>query len=52
MAKKKIETKVEKIEKACECPEVTKVTISPLTADFGREDLNTLRDKINEIINR
>lgn len=24
--------------------------ISPITTDFGREDLNELRDKINELI--
>lgn len=24
--------------------------VSPLTIEFGREDLNLLRDKINEII--
>lgn len=26
--------------------------IEPLTIDFGREDLNLMRDKINEIIIR
>ena len=26
--------------------------ITKITADFGREDLNTLRDKINEIIEK
>lgn len=25
-------------------------SIAPLTNDFGREDLNELRDKINEVI--
>lgn len=26
--------------------------ISPITTDFGREDLNQLRDKLNELIAR
>lgn len=26
--------------------------ISPITTNFGREDLNQLRDKINEIIEK
>ena len=31
---------------------VNKVAITPLTVDFGREDLNNLATKINEIIAR
>lgn len=42
MAKKK-ETTEEKVEEV-------KPTISPLTEQFNIADLNTLRDKINEII--
>lgn len=41
MVKKKEETKEEK-----------KVEISPITLDFGRADLNQLRDKLNELIAR
>lgn len=29
-----------------------KEEIVPLSVDFGREDLNALRDKINEIIEK
>lgn len=28
----------------------SKPIIHPLTQDFGREDINALRDKINEVI--
>ncbi len=42
MAKKKEETTVEAKE--------TKETLAPLTQVFDKEDLNVLRDKINEII--
>lgn len=34
-----------------EIPEVKQPRIGRLTSDFGREDLNQLRDKVNEIIN-
>ena len=34
-----------------EIPSVQK-PINPITLDLGREDLNALRDKINEIISR
>ncbi len=30
--------------------EATKIVVAPLTLDFGREDLNSLRDKLNEAI--
>ena len=30
----------------------TMSSIAPVTIDFGRQDLNTLRDKINEVITR
>lgn len=30
----------------------TIASIAPLTDDFGREDLNLMRDKINEVIAR
>lgn len=29
---------------------VEKPKLTPVTADFGREDLNELRDKVNELI--
>jgi len=29
---------------------VEKTTLAGITAEFGREDLNALRDKVNEII--
>lgn len=31
-------------------PEMEELTIQPLSVDFGREDLNTMGMKINEII--
>lgn len=31
--------------------EVEKKKVMPLDIDFGREDLNKLRDKVNELIN-
>ena len=43
MAKKEVEKEEVYVEEV-----VTKV--EPLTGEFGREDLNALRDKINEII--
>lgn len=33
-------------------PEVVKTTILPLSVDFGREDLNTMGNKINELIEK
>lgn len=48
MAKKKEETVEEvKIEVVAE-PSVKKVL--PLSVEFGRDDLNQLRDKLNEVI--
>jgi len=41
--KKKTEVEVE---------EVVETPISPITADFGRADLNQLRDVVNALINR
>ena len=35
-----------------EVVEVKKEVINPLTRDYNREDLNELRDKINELIAR
>lgn len=32
--------------------EVTKAPIAPVLSDFGRVDLNELRDKVNEILKR
>lgn len=43
--KKKIEEVSTPIEEVKETPKV-----APLTNDFGRQDLNELRDKLNEII--
>lgn len=42
MVKKQVEEVVEVKEE--------KVSISPITQEFGNGDMNTLRDKINEII--
>lgn len=42
-------------EEVVEIPEVLEVEvkpISPVTVDFGRADLNELRDKLNELIAR
>lgn len=44
--KKKNEVKEEGESKA----EVLVKVIEPITTDFGREDLNVLRDTLNEII--
>lgn len=30
----------------------TKTTVLPVVIDFGREDLNLLRDKVNELVAR
>ena len=46
---KKVES-VKKEEVACEIECSPIVKIVKLTVDLGREDLNLLRDKINEII--
>lgn len=45
MAKKEV-----KEEEVCECE--TKVVVNPILENFTNGDLNTLRDKINEIIAR
>lgn len=51
-SKKVVEDKVEvKVEASPEPVEVPVKKIAPLTQDFGREDINQIRDKINEIIN-
>ena len=52
MAKKKeiIETVVEIAVDSVGVQDVVKIL--PITQEFGNGDLNTLRDKINEIINR
>lgn len=47
--KPKVEVQVEVQEEATHEPEV-KPSISKIEFDFGREDLNKLRDKVNEII--
>ncbi len=49
MAKKKV---IEE-EEVSQCPSAWVMEeIAPLTQEFGNGDLNTLRDKINEIIAR
>lgn len=48
MAKKKQEV----IEEVTESVETPKEEILPITETFGSGDLNTLRDKINEIISK
>lgn len=49
MAKKLEKTIEQVIEKSIER---VLAPIAPLSGDYGREDLNQLRDKINEIIQR
>lgn len=46
--KKKPEVKVE----VTEVVEEVKPQLAILTLDFAREDLNMLRDRVNELINR
>jgi hypothetical protein len=49
----KKETKISKVKKVKEVKAevvTTKATIDFISMDFGREDLNKLVDKINEII--
>ena len=41
---------VETIEVKVEVPEVKQPKVARLTSDFGREDLNQLRDKVNEVL--
>ena len=55
MAKKK--EKVDEVDEVEESEEnhtdtPEKVSISPVTADFGRADLNQLRDVLNQLIAR
>ena len=52
MAKKKVEVEEELTlpNEGCGSCEVQKPTILPITQVFGNGDMNTLRDKINEII--
>lgn len=61
MAKKKkteevCKDTVDQLEEMCvdrECiPTGIPHPIAPITLEFGREDLNALRDKVNEIISR
>lgn len=47
--KKKVE-KVESVSEEKVCTEACSKKIAKLDIDFGRVDLNLLRDKINEII--
>lgn len=51
MAKKKVE-ELEAVEaEAAEAPvEEAPKALARLDADFGREDLNALRDRLNEVI--
>lgn len=50
MIKKKVK-KEESVKPAGVCVKVcTRKVISKLEFDFGRGDLNTLRDKLNEVI--
>lgn len=51
MGRKKIE-KIEPTEVIAPSTleEPKKILINPFSGDFGREDINKLRDKINEII--
>ena len=47
--KVKVET-VETVEIKVEVPEIKQPKVGRLTSDFGREDLNQLRNKVNEIL--
>lgn len=49
MAKEKPDVKVR--EDGAVVPEV-RLPISPVVIDFGRTDINELRDKLNEVIKR
>lgn len=42
--------KITKKDKPVEVFEVPKLTIQPLPLDFGREDLNLIAQKVNELI--
>lgn len=42
--------KVETVEIKVEVPEIKQPKVGRLTSDFGREDLNQLRNKVNEIL--
>lgn len=54
----KKETKTKKVQKPVEKPQVEDISVEQLvevkiagfSGDFGREDINKLRDKVNEII--
>lgn len=52
MPKKKVVkfSEEELAEKDIKVESVVKITITPITQEFGNGDLNILRDKINEII--
>ena len=57
MKKKKEEkvvevVEVEEVEEKIGAEPVKVSAVGPLTAEFGRVDLNQMRDKINEIIAR
>lgn len=49
MPKKKVVSE-EVMEETVGSDAITVSKVAPLTLDFGRQDLNELRDKINEII--
>lgn len=49
MIKKASKKKIKEVKEMV--AEVVTPKITPLEVDFGREDLNKLRDKVNEIIN-
>ena len=50
---KKIAVKTKKEDVVIETTPTTEtvIKIMPFSGDFGREDINLLRDKVNEIIN-